>query len=210
MKKKKLEYNRMKNNIILASKSKSREKILIDAGLSIEAIASNIDEDIIKTEMLKEGATYKDISEKLAQDKAINIASFYPKRTIIGGDQLLVCEDKVFSKANSLDEALEHLKFFRGKAHKLITSISIIVENEVVWTHTEQPILHMKNLTDDFLNTYIEEKGEAILQSVGCYLLEENGKDLFSKIEGDYNSILGMPLSPLMDKLNELNLLENE
>lgn len=200
----------MKNNIILASKSISREKVLKDAGLSIEAIASNIDEDVIKRDMLKQGASHQDISEKLAQEKALNIASFYPKKIIIGGDQILVCENQIFSKARSMEEALQHLKIFRGKPHTLITSVSIIAEKKVIWTHTEKPILHMKNLTDEFLTSYIEEKGEAILQSVGCYLMEENGKELFSEVEGDYNSILGMPLLPLMNKLEELNLLENE
>jgi septum formation protein len=171
-------------------------------------MAPNIDENIIKSEMSAKGTSVEEVSEKLAQEKALKISKTHPNDIIIGGDQILVCEGRLFDKAKTVEEAKEHLKFFRGKQHELITSLSIIKNNEVIWTYTSRPKLIMRDFSDQYLNIYIENAGEALLHSVGCYFIEESGAQLFSEIKGDYYAILGMPLLPLLSKLRELDVLE--
>ncbi|MBT5185800.1 MAG: septum formation protein Maf [Kordiimonadaceae bacterium] len=200
--------NAQKHKIILASKSISRQKILAAAGLEAVIISSNIDENIIKNDMTIKGAKTTEISEKLAQQKALKISKDHPDDIIIGGDQILVCEGRSFDKANTIKEAKENLQFFRGKTHELITSICIIKNQEVIWTYTTCPKLTMRDFSDDFLDIYVENAQEALLHSVGCYFIEESGSQLFSKIKGDYYAILGMPRLPLLSKLRELGVLE--
>jgi len=200
--------NAQKHKIILASQSKSRQQILTASGLNVVTMAPNIDENIIKSEMSAKGTSVEEVSEKLAQEKALKISKTHPNDIIIGGDQILVCEGRLFDKAKTVEEAKEHLKFFRGKQHELITSLSIIKNNEVIWTYTSRPKLIMRDFSDQYLNIYIENAGEALLHSVGCYFIEESGAQLFSEIKGDYYAILGMPLLPLLSKLRELDVLE--
>lgn len=194
--------------LILASKSSSRLKVLMSAGLDVKAIPSHVGEAEIKTQMLLEGARADEIAEKLASEKARKVSEAYPNHYIIGGDQILMCEDELFDKARDLDEVEKHLKFFRGKLHSLVTSVVIYKNEELVWTHTSIPKLHMRNFSNNFLANYIKTNGDNLLNSVGCYFIEESGGQLFSKIDGDYYSILGMPLLPLLTKLRELKLID--
>ena len=165
--------------LILASKSRSRLKILNSARLDVIAVASNLDENIFKNKMHNETAPVWAIAEKLAQEKALFISKEYQDHLVIGGDQILVCEGKCFDKAKSINEAKEHLKFFRGKPHHLVTSLALVKNNSVVWTHTELPTLYIRNFSEQFLDQYIKDANEALLHSVGCYYIEEGGIQLF-------------------------------
>ncbi|MDG1707863.1 MAG: Maf family nucleotide pyrophosphatase [Emcibacteraceae bacterium] len=192
---------------ILASKSASRQKLLKNAGLMFEVLPANIDENLIKREMLKSGSSVLDIAERLACEKALKISQESPDQYIIGGDQMLTCGDQLFNKARTVLEAKEHLKFFKGKVHTLTTSLAIAKDNKIIWAYTSEPKLTMRDFSDEFLEDYMSNAGGALLHSVGCYYLEENGIQLFSEIKGDYYDILGLPLLPLLKKLRDLNLI---
>jgi septum formation protein len=194
---------------ILASKSASRQKLLKNAGLIFKTAPANIDENAIKLEMLENGSLVRDIVERLASEKALKLSKENPNQYILGGDQILTCEGQLFNKARTVEEAKEHLLFFRGKTHTLTTSIVLAKENKIVWGYTSEPKLTMRNYSDSFLNGYVSIAGDALLCSVGCYYLEENGIQLFSEIKGDYYDILGLPLLPLMKILRELNLIND-
>lgn len=195
--------------LILASKSRSREKLLKASGLSINAIASRLDEDVIKKEMFSNGAVFKEVTERLAIEKARLVSKAHIDDMVIGADQMLVCEGRSFDKAKSIEQAVEHLKFFRGKPHKLITSVALVKNEKRIWTYTSEPTLTMRDFSDQFLDNYIQNADDALLHSVGAYFLEDIGITLFSKIEGDYYDILGMPLLPLLDKLRDLKIIDD-
>ncbi len=194
--------------LILASKSKSRENMLRAANIKINAVGSGVDEAAIKSGISATGADYTKVAERLALEKALAVSKKYPGDLVIGADQVLVCENKAFDKAQSLAEAEEHLKFFRGKTHVLVTSLALVENGNRIWCYTEKPELTMTNFSDRFLKNYIKTAGDALLHSVGAYFLEEKGITLFSKIEGDYHAILGLPLLPLLQKLRELKKID--
>jgi len=194
---------------ILASKSASRQKLLENAGLTFEALPAGIDEGVIKSEMLKCGSSVLDITERLASEKALKISKEHPDQYILGGDQILTCNGQLFSKARTVSEAKEHLKFFKGKSHTLTTSIAIATNNKIIWVYTSEPKLTMRDFSDEFLDDYMSNAGDALLHSVGCYYLEGIGIQLFSEIKGDYYDILGLPLLPLMKKLRDLKLIND-
>ncbi len=194
--------------LILASKSASRQKLLQSAEVDFEVRPSQLDEASIKLDMLGRSCTHMEIAETLAIQKAMLVAECFPAATIIGADQVLECDGELFDKAKTKDEAAEHLRFFRGKPHYLITSLAIIQNRKAVWTHTSIPKLTMRGFSDDFLSNYLENAGAALTSSVGAYFLEDIGIKLFSKIEGDYHAILGLPMVPLLEKLRELNVID--
>ena len=170
---------------ILASKSASRQKLLKNAGLTFQALPADIDEGVIKNEMLEAGHTALDIAERLAGEKALKISKEYPDSHVLGGDQILTCDGQLFSKARTVSEAKEHLKFFKGKKHTLATSIAIAKNNKIIWAYTSEPELTMRSFSDEFLDDYLLNAGDAIFHSVGCYYIEENGIQLFSEIKGN-------------------------
>ena len=192
------------NKIILASKSKSRKKILEAAGLIFEIVTSGVDEDKVKAKMSKTGATFEQIAEALACEKALSVSQNHLDSLIIGSDQILVCDGKYYDKAKDIDEARSHLKSFKGKTHELVTSIALVRNGEVIWKHTSRPRLSMRDFSSEFMEEYIEKAGDALLQSVGCYFIEGLGIHLFSNIEGEYHAIQGMPMLALLKKLREL------
>lgn len=194
--------------LILASKSGSRQKLLNAAGLKFDVRPSEVDESKIKEKMLEANCSYPEIAEELATQKATTLASLYPDDTIIGADQILECDGKAFDKARSAEEAENHLRFFRGKTHKLITNVVIINAGIKVWSYTSIPKLTMRNFSENFLLYYLENAGTALTSSVGAYFIEDIGIKLFSKIDGDYHAVLGLPMIPLLEKLRELNLID--
>lgn len=195
--------------LILASKSKSRRKLLEQAGLNFNTIAANIDENQIKNDMLERKHKVSEISVKLASEKALKISKDNITQYVIGADQILSCGGKLFSKAKNVDEARENLTFFRGKYHTLTTSISLVINEKIIWSYTIEPKLKMRNFSDEFLEDYLEKAKEALTASVGCYFIEDIGIQLFSEVNGDYNDILGLPLLPLLHKLRELKVLND-
>ena len=198
----------MKQKIILASESKIRSKLLLQAEVNFQSIAAKIDEDTIKESLKNEGAKPKDISDALAEYKAIRVANNFPTDLIIGCDQILVCDNEIISKARTLNDAKETLKLLRGKSHQLLSSVVIYDNNKPVWRTTSRAQLFMRDFTDEYLEYYIKTSGTDILSSVGCYLLENNGVNLFNRIQGDYFTVLGFPLLEVLDFLRKRELIK--
>ncbi|MDB4008232.1 Maf family nucleotide pyrophosphatase [Amylibacter sp.] len=198
----------MKQKIILASVSQIRKKLLLQAEVNFQSIAAKIDEDTIKESLKNEGAKPKDISDALAEYKAIRVANNFPTDLIIGCDQILVCDNEIISKARTLNDAKETLKLLRGKSHQLLSSVVIYDNNKPVWRTTSRAQLFMRDFTDEYLEYYIKTSGTDILSSVGCYLLENNGVNLFNRIQGDYFTVLGFPLLEVLDFLRKRELIK--
>lgn len=198
----------MKQKIILASESKIRRKLLLQAEVNFQSIAAKIDEDTIKESLKNEDAKPKDISDALAEYKAIRVANNFPTDIIIGCDQILVCNNEIISKARTLNEAKETLKLLRGKSHQLLSSAVIYDNNKPVWRTTSRAQLFMRDFTDEYLEYYIQTSATDILSSVGCYLLENNGVNLFNRIQGDYFTVLGFPLLEVLDFLRKRELIK--
>ena len=188
---------------ILASASVSRRDILGAAQIRFEAIASDVDEDAIKADLLQKGASPEELARELAAQKALDVARSHPDALVLGADQLLACEGEVFSKAQSLDEARETLRYFRGRKHELIGALVLVFEGRVVWDHVETSELWIRDFSDKFLEDYLSAEGKSVLASVGCYRIEAMGAQLFEKISGDQFAIRGLALFPLLEALRE-------
>lgn len=184
--------------IILASQSKIRKQVLENAGIEFEAISSNVDEDMIKDSMRAENMKPKLQVFELAKAKAIKLSRRYPDAYIIACDQMLSLNNHPFDKVKTMEEAKERLLHFKGKTHYLCNSMVIFKGGEFMWRYDDAPRLKMRDFSDEFLDYYLNEAGEEILSSVGCYQLEKIGVQLFEEIDGDYFSILGLPLLPLL------------
>lgn len=190
----------MSEPLVLASKSVARAQVLAGAGLKFETTSAGVDEDAVKRGLLAEGATPRDVADTLAELKAIR-ASRRTGGFVVGADQTLDLDGRLYDKAESLDEARARLKEFRGRTHRLHSAVVVAKDGAPVWRALESPSLTMRDFSDDFLEAYLAEEGEEALGSVGCYRLEGPGVQLFSRIDGDYFAILGMPLLGLLDFL---------
>lgn len=180
--------------LILASSSSSRAALLTAAGVEFEALPARIDETAIKEALGAEGAPARDIASALAELKARRVGARRAGRLTLGADQVLVCDGRLFDKPADRADAADHLRALRGKTHQLL-SAAVICEGETpVWRHVGQAKLTMRPFTDAFLDEYLEREGEAVLSTVGAYRLEGLGAQLFQRVDGDYFSILGLPL----------------
>nr|WP_312166952.1 nucleoside triphosphate pyrophosphatase [Phenylobacterium sp.] len=184
--------------IILASKSVARRAVLTGAGVPFEVAVAGVDEDAVKTAMLAQGATPRDVADALAQIKAVRISAGRPG-FVIGSDQTLEFEGRLYDKAETLEAAAERLKAMRGKPHKLHSAVVVAKDGAPIWREIVSATLTMREFSDEFLADYLAAEGEHALGSVGCYRLEGPGAQLFSRIEGDYFAILGLPLMGLLD-----------
>jgi septum formation protein len=193
--------------LVLASASRSRRDLLARAGIVAEAVAARVDESEIKNALKAEGAPAITVAETLGELKARRVSRRYPGALVIGADQLLVCGDAWFDKPADLDEAARHLRALRGKTHELATSVSVLRDEVRLWHHNETPRLTARPFSDAFIADYLALVGPAALESVGAYQLEGPGAQLFSRVEGDFFSILGLPLLPLMALLREHGVL---
>ncbi len=194
-------------NITLASGSASRRSLLSGAGIQAQTIKPNVDEDAAKKAMRADKLSVRDQAMQLAEMKAIKVSS-QVGGLVIGGDQMLNLEGAAFDKPHNLDAATKHLKKLSGKTHTLETAIVIAENGAPVWRHLARPALTVRTLSDGFIKSYIKSCGPPLLTTVGAYQLEGLGAQIFSKIEGDYFSILGLPLLPLLDYLRTRGLLE--
>lgn len=192
--------------IILASGSASRRALLRGAGVNAETVPPLVDEDAAKLAMRDEGLSVRDQAMQLAELKAQKVSASHPG-LVIGGDQMLALGDEAFDKPRDLDGARAHLRRLSGQAHTLETAIAIAEDGQLVWRHLARPKMTMRHLSDTFIEAYIETCGDALLTTVGAYQLEGRGAQLFSRIEGDYFSILGLPLLPLLDYLRTRGVL---
>lgn len=193
-------------DIILASGSQSRRALLAGAGVDAQTIKPNVDEDTARNAMRAEGVKVRDQAMQLAEMKALKVSRAHPG-LVIGGDQMLNLDGIAFDKPTDLDAAKDHLRALSGKAHYLETAIVIAESGEFVWRHLTRPKLTVRTLTEDYIHHYVQTCGEALLSTVGAYQLEGLGAQIFSKIEGDYFSILGLPLLPLLDYLRVRDVL---
>ncbi len=196
----------MSLSITLASGSASRRALLAGAGIAADAVRPNVDEDAAKAAMRREGLSVRDQAMQLAELKAQKVSRQRPG-LVIGGDQMLALGDEAFDKPADLDAARRHLQRLSGQAHRLETAIAIAEDGRLVWRHLARPRLTMRVLSDAFIESYLTACGPALLTTVGAYQLEGHGAQLFRQIEGDYFSILGLPLLPLLEYLRVRQLV---
>ena len=192
-------------NIILASASGIRLKILNDFGFSVKVEVANVDEDEIKNSLLAEKFSSFDISRVLAETKAKKISSKIYDQAVLGADQVLDFEGNIFNKPENMELAVNLMQRLNGKEHSLFSSICLSKNGSTIWMHTEQVVLKMKQLSDDFIKDYLEKVGLQTMKKYGVYQIEGIGKDLFEEIKGDEYSVMGMPIKQLINyyKLNE-------
>jgi septum formation protein len=194
----------MLSKIILASKSMIRKKILDKNNISSQVEPSNVDEDIVKESLLKENATPDIISKNLAELKANKVSLKLKDQMVLGADSVIDLEGKLISKPESRNEALDILKKLNGKKHHLISSVCISKNGLMMWNYTDKASLTMKNFTDEDLKTYLSKITDEALYAYNVYQIEGEGKNLFSKIEGDEDTIMGLPVKKIKDYLKNL------
>lgn len=190
--------------LILASASPARQTLLRHAGVKCFAVPADLDEAAIRQGF---AGPPEALALDLARAKAAVVAGAYPEVLVIGADQLLVCDDKIFGKPKNMAEAGAHLRGLRGRAHRLVTACCVVRGREKLWSETAEAALTMRNFSDAFLEDYLAAEGEAVLGSVGAYRLEGLGSQLFARIEGDYFTILGLNLLPLLGFLRAAGAL---
>ncbi|MGZ6019495.1 MAG: Maf family protein [Phenylobacterium sp.] len=196
----------MTSRLVLASKSATRRAVLDGAGVAYDAVGSGVDEDAAKTGLLAKRASPRQIAEALAEDKALAVSVGRPE-LVIGADQTLEFQGALYDKVETIAAARERLKQLRGKPHMLHSAVVVAQGGATVWRETQSATLRMRDFSDAFLEDYLAAEGEAALGSVGCYRLEGMGVQLFSKIEGDYFTILGLPLMGLLELLRRRGIL---
>jgi len=170
------------------------------AGIEFEVVVKPVDEGSIKHSMLAEEAALKDIADALAEAKAMRV-SLTMAGLVIGADQIMVMDNRLFDKPKTMKEAKERLKAMRGKTHHLIGAVVICENGQAIWRHLSRTELTMRDFSDDFLDDYLKAEGDNVLKSVGAYRFEGRGSQLFSNVKGDFFSILGLSLLPVMDYL---------
>ena len=190
-------------SVILASASKSRAQILRAAGVPHKIIPANVDETEVKHSLAQESAPALTVAQTLAELKAQKVSQGHRGALVIGADQVLDCDGKLFDKPTDLDDARAHLTALRGRRHTLSGSVSVVRDGAAIWHHNDQAHLDMRQLSDAFIEWYIEQAGDQMYESVGAYKLEGLGAQLLEHIEGDFFSILGLPLLPLLSFLRE-------
>jgi len=188
--------------MILASGSASRRMMLENAGFIFNTIPADIDERSV-IEKDKTRPPVQDHAMILAQAKALFVSKKYPDKMVIGSDQTLIMDQKIYHKANNTNEAIDRLKEFSGKTHQLISAVAIAYKGEIIFSTQDTAHLTMRALTDADIQNYISQAGNCLTSCVGCYAIEGIGIRLFEKISGDYFTILGMPLLPLINFLQD-------
>ena len=194
--------------LILASGSAARVQMLRAARIPFDAHPVSVDEDGIKQAMLNEGATPRDIADALAEMKAFRAAQRHPDALVLGSDQVLVLENRLLSKPRDLDDARSQLGELRGRAHQLLSAAVIFEGGKPVWRHVGRAQLVMRKFSDAFLDAYIARNGDDLLATVGAYKLEGDGANLFSRVQGDYFSVLGLPLLEVLEFLRTREVIK--
>jgi len=192
----------MINNIILASKSGVRKKILNENGISCEVVPADIDEDQIKESLLKEKASPEIISKNLAELKANKVSEKKPNALVLGADSVIDLNGTLISKPTKREEAFDILQKLNGQKHQLISSVCISKNGSMIWNHTDKASLTMKQMNDEELKTYLTKIKDEKLYAYNVYQIEAEGRSLFSKIEGDENTIMGLPIKQIKEYLN--------
>ena len=194
----------MLNKIILASKSEVRRQILITHGINCQVEPSNVDEEPVKQSLLREGATPEIISKSLAELKANKVSFKIKDEIVLGADSVIDLEGNIISKPKDRNEALEILKKLNGKHHFLISSVCLSKNGRMIWHYTDKAKLTMKNFEILDLKNYLEKIEDEALYAYNVYQIEASGKDLFLKIEGNENTIMGLPVEKIKEYLEKL------
>ena len=195
-----------KRPVTLASGSKTRADMFARAGLNISVSPAPIDEAAVKAAMLAEDAKPHDIVDTLAEMKAARVAS-KTEGFVIGADQILVCDNQIFDKVSTKEAALEKLQKLQGKSHTLMSAAVIFEDGKTVWRKIGRAQLIMRPMMDVEIENYLEAEGDAIFASVGCYFIEGRGANLFTRVQGDYFSVLGMPLLDILGYLRDRSVI---
>ncbi len=194
----------MLNKIILASKSKVRKNILDTNNILNEVKPSNVDEDAVKENLIKEKATPEIISKNLAELKANKISLNEPDQLVLGADSVIDLEGELISKPENREEALLILEKLNGKIHYLISSVCISKNGSMIWNHTDKAILTMKKFSTEDLKKYLSKISDKALFAYNVYQIEGEGRNLFSKIEGNENTIMGLPVEKIKEYLKKI------
>ena len=188
--------------IILASKSKVRKKILDESNINNRVEPSNVDEDVIKESLLKNKATPEVISKNLAELKANKVSLKNIDALVLGADSVIDLEGQLISKPESRDGAFKILKKLNGKKHNLVSSVCLSKNGSMIWNYSDKATLTMKNLSDNELKDYLSKISDEALYAYNVYQVEGEGKNLFSKIDGDENTIMGLPINKIKEYLS--------
>lgn len=194
--------------LLLASASATRAKLLRAAGVPFDVLPAQLDETAVKEALMAEGATLPAVAEALAEMKALRLSTIHPEALVLGVDQVLDFDGKLIDKSASLAEARALLLSLAGKSHSLVTAAVLAKGGVAIWRTRQVARLQMRPMDETFVDAYLAEAGEGILAAVGCYHLEDLGAQLFERVEGDYFSILGLPLLPLLAALREHGILK--
>ena len=190
------------SKIILASKSKVRKKILDKYNILNEVKPSNVDEDVVKLSLLKEKVSPEIISRNLAELKANKVSQSFSDNLVLGADSVIDLEGELISKPNDRNEALEVLKKLNGKKHYLVSSVCISKNGSMIWNYTDKAVLTMKKMKDDELIKYLKKIPDEVLYAYNVYQIEGEGRKLFSSIDGNENTIMGLPVEKIKKYLN--------
>ena len=194
----------MLNKIILASKSKVRKEILDKNNIESDVMPSNVDEDIVKESLIKEKATPEIISKNLAELKANKVSMKKIDEIVLGADSVIDLEGELISKPESREEAMEILRKLNGKSHFLISSVCISKNGSMIWNYTDKAKLTMKNFSDDELKNYLSKISDETLYAYNVYQIEGEGRSLFASIEGDEDTIMGLPVKKIKEYISSL------
>ena len=198
----------MTTPIILASRSLFRSAILKNAGVEFSTESADIDERAVEAPLYKSGATPQDVAQVLAEAKALSVSENNPDTVVIGCDQTLSLGDQIFHKPVDMDAARRQLLLFSGKTHQLNSAVVLVKNGETLWRHVSVARMTMRDLDPGFIGRYLGRVGDIALSSVGAYQVEGPGIQLFEEIEGDYFTIVGLPLLPLLNELRKENLID--
>ena len=191
------------DSIILASKSEIRKKILEENGISCVVEPANVDEDLVKESLLNKGESPQIISKNLAELKANKISNKKNEKLVLGADSIIDYNGNIISKPSNREEALATLKKLNGQKHYLISSVCISKNGSMLWNYTDKAVLTMKQMTDEELKSYLSKIKDSKLYAYNIYQIEGEGRSLFSKIEGDKNTIMGLPIKQIKEYLKQ-------
>lgn len=194
-------------SLILASQSKVRASLLRAAGVAFDVVPPRVDEEALKAGLRAQGCRPRDMADMLAEAKAVKVSQRHPGRLVLGADQVLAVGEEAFDKAPDRDHAEAYLRLLRGRQHRQHAALVIAENGKAVWRHIGTAGLTMRAFSDDFLHYYLDHAGAALTDAVGAYWLEDIGSQLFSRIDGDYFTVLGLPLLPLLDYLRIRGLM---